>query len=346
MDYHHNGFVYKQTDALKNSIGHDKKLPDNLFKYYSLSKKSVDAIINGELYASHPFDLNDVFDCSHNLWYANKPIKFENYEWFYDKVLDKEEVIKVFEQDSRQGHRKFIVEFWTLLSDKFGIISMSGQESDLLMWPHYSGEYGFQVKFSARKLEKDITEGRNAVLTPVNYVDKLEMIDVSERDSFIVPFIYSTNIKYKNWSYENEWRFLVEGKGMGIPYSKVGFETILEDHKGNDGARLIKYEVDLQEEITLGKHFFNPRRFVYNKMEDENGVKTIQVKVRECDESANLIGLLDHISFHEKLRGNVFLTGHYLVFEDVITPYIERGKEKVSLTKIGEGEYSLIYGLR
>ena len=41
--------------------------PESLFKYYALSKNSVDALTNHYLFSAHPMRLNDKYDCDGDL---------------------------------------------------------------------------------------------------------------------------------------------------------------------------------------------------------------------------------------------------------------------------------------
>ena len=61
-----------ETDLLRIE---SKKLPDipkELFKYKALDKNGIDSLTNNFIYASHPWELNDPFDCNRDL------INFEN----------------------------------------------------------------------------------------------------------------------------------------------------------------------------------------------------------------------------------------------------------------------------
>jgi hypothetical protein len=37
--------------------------PTELYKFYRVNSYSIDAVTKGYFYASHPFELNDPFDC-------------------------------------------------------------------------------------------------------------------------------------------------------------------------------------------------------------------------------------------------------------------------------------------
>ena len=46
---------------------HEKPIPDSFYKYFSLTPNNLDAFKNNYLYASHPVELNDKFDCYSDL---------------------------------------------------------------------------------------------------------------------------------------------------------------------------------------------------------------------------------------------------------------------------------------
>lgn len=50
-----------------------KPLPETLFKIYPLNSNSIDALLNSYIYASHPSEFNDLFDCHKDLieWDVN-----------------------------------------------------------------------------------------------------------------------------------------------------------------------------------------------------------------------------------------------------------------------------------
>ncbi|MGV8830307.1 MAG: hypothetical protein ACWA6U_18520, partial [Breznakibacter sp.] len=68
----HNGFVYlTETDLSKDmfnlSLSHSNEQPEYLYKYYSLNSNSIGALRSGFLFSSHPYQLNDKYDCSSDL---------------------------------------------------------------------------------------------------------------------------------------------------------------------------------------------------------------------------------------------------------------------------------------
>ena len=156
--YEHNGFKYIKDHNDVSSKGaiieHNKKKPENLFKFYAFNNFSIDALINSYLYASHPFELNDTLDSSPFLLYTSKSIKFSFYEKFLGpSYKDKRELQKFYKNDANKKNlcRGYISTLWEIVSNIFGIISMTGKENNPLMWPHYTQEKGFQIKRSEER---------------------------------------------------------------------------------------------------------------------------------------------------------------------------------------------------
>lgn len=42
-------------------------IPDTMFKFYALNDFSLDALLNGYVYATHPSEFNDLYDCHEQL---------------------------------------------------------------------------------------------------------------------------------------------------------------------------------------------------------------------------------------------------------------------------------------
>lgn len=75
--YEHNNFDYvfdHNEEPHYVKIKHDKESPKYVFKFYSVNRYSVDALLNSYLYASHPFDHNDILDSSNLLLYTSQPL--------------------------------------------------------------------------------------------------------------------------------------------------------------------------------------------------------------------------------------------------------------------------------
>ena len=203
--------------------------PDTVFKYYYNNDNSIDALIKNYLFATHPFSFNDSIDSS-ELLLNMENISKERYMAIFQRLI-KPEALKeydldvIFHEDQKnsfQAARRFIYEYFTR---QVGLISLTTQPLNILMWSHYSSESGFILELNRKCLinnlrhhNKDIN---NYCFRPVQYVEQLESIDMFQ-EAFKTPdlsFLYMTNVKRKEWEYEDEWRLAVYKNDMGVPFS-------------------------------------------------------------------------------------------------------------------------------
>ncbi|MES2486796.1 MAG: DUF2971 domain-containing protein [Bacteroidota bacterium] len=345
-EYQFNGFTYS-IDYEKDkgvNIFNNKKRPEYLFKFYSLSKFSVDAFTNNYLYASHPFELNDTLDSSKFLLIANEKLEFELYEKLIGDALSKEELEALYLKDTdgkRSLCKEYIEMHYDISTNLFGVISMTAKENNILMWPHYTQEKGFQVKFKTEVLENSIKnklKGNEEYLGahPINYCNRLCPINVSPYRTMHIPIFYITNIKSNKWEYEDEWRFIVGKQNMGVPYSKLGLHP-RKDYHVDKKNRYIFYDKNTVEEITVGKNFFNGREFEIDWL-NENTVKVKPVKTESNWEYENQIILLDYVS--KNLSDNFYHCGtkYEIENEELV---VVRTKERMDIKKLEDGSYLL-----
>lgn len=342
-EFKFNGFTYKcnQKDDTLPLIQIDgkKDKPVFLTKYYPLNENSINALINGYFYASHPYELNDYLDASSFLLHTTGPLDFKFYKNLFGDLMDNEKLIEFYKEDNteKKSCRNFIKYFWESISNIFGIISLSGSENNNLMWPHYAQEMGFQLKFNTEELEQSLKNkiGKNDVfgLFPINYSEKLVPIDLSKFRQHYIPFFYLTNIKLKSWEYENEWRFVIGKNYMGVPYSKSPFE-IKPDFYVDIKNRFAYYNSNIIKEITLGHNYINRTRFHINRISE---AITILEPIPDVESNINIV-LLDFIS--ENLSDKLFYSGvTYEKMGDDIS--VIRTKERMEIIKIENNKYQL-----
>lgn len=344
-EYEFNNYKYVKdynTSDDRAIIEHNKDKPENIFKFYALTRFGVDALLNSYFYASHPIELNDTLDSSPFLWYTSKPIDFAQYERFLGEILSKEELTEYFRQDCNRESlcKGFISNVYDTATNLFGIISTTAKENNPLMWPHYTQEKGFQVKFNTAKIEKSIeskiTEHEQYLgLYPINYTKKLSPIDISPFRSMLIPLYYSTNIKTEQWKYEDEWRFLIGKQNMGIPYSKSGLSP-REDYLVDKKNRYVYYDKELVEEICLGINFFNGREFEIEWL-DEKNIRVKPKKIESNWEYKNQVLLLDYII--ENLKDKLYYSGTKYELDENEKHYLIRTKEKLEIIKQDDESY-------
>ena len=225
--FEYKGFTYSSDDSIYSILGDKESIrgkssePPKLYKYYSYNNFSIDALRNQYLYASHPYQFNDSMDSSWALL-DFKNITKEKYIRLLENCLNtktKEDVDKLFSYDKEQNFEYIRLLFYITISRTTGFVSLSSSFINNLMWGHYSKETGFVVELDMEILKDNIrilnNDIKNFSLTPIQYVDKLETIDMlrEEFKSPFLPFLLATNIKQNNWAYENEG-FIISNKEL------------------------------------------------------------------------------------------------------------------------------------
>lgn len=311
------------------------KKPENIYKFYGFENHHIDAFIEGYLYAAHPFELNDVLDCNSDLVYSSKRLHRNEYVNLYKSA---NQIDKLYNNDKK--NIQFISDALSILSNIYGIISLTAEKNHPLMWAHYAQEKGFQIKFKTKELEEGIQKNlkknneESYGFFPINYVAKLKPIDIYGFNHGInVPFLYLTNVKLKNWSYENEWRLIVNKELMGVPNSERGFNMFPEfctDKKN----RYAYYNKSAIEEICVGNNFFSRELFEIKPIETGFLVKPIE----DTKEEEKLNKFLKEIA---KNFNDCFYMTNIRKKKDNESYILKRVKQQLKITKENDGFYML-----
>lgn len=267
MEYNYKDWCYVLDNFNCHKVKHPLGNPKTVYKYYSNSKFNREAIINNYLFCSHPYHLNDPMDFSSMLWDFSGMTE-KRYNGFFEFHDLPKEVS--YSTDRNNNFKEIKSKFWEIHTDRSGIISLSKNELNTLMWAHYSSEYGFCVEFNIDKLISEIVyynkEINNYVFMPIQYVENIEMIDFFAKEflSPDIPVLYALNIKKADWKYEEEWRLVCYTESFGIPHKLI---YPLEDKKGKI-ERNIYYGKDVVKSIVLGQRFFNGKNIAEIKGEN------------------------------------------------------------------------------
>ncbi len=245
------------------------KSPETICKYFSISKNNICAFLEHYLYASHPKDFNDPFDCNEKLI---TPPKSTKELCIYNEISNQ---IKV----NKNHHLISIFHHW--LFYHYGIVSMTMNASSMYMWTHYTNNHsGFLLKFKTDKLLKSFTG-----IYKVNYVKSINSVefDINHLAAQTLMMICTKSI---SWIDEDEWRLLVYGGKMFVP-------GIHNENEHNDliNNRKIKYDSDSIEEIILGHRFFDRKNIdkivdkkyylAFDKKEDNLKVKLLDFLINK-----------------------------------------------------------------
>jgi len=219
-------------------------IPECLYKLFSLSERSVNSLINHTLYAAHPFQFNDIFDCNENL------VDFDDdnvIKSFLSAILPISEIEEQIEKD-RQGTERFVKDHFSgVLYRKWGIISLTSDPNNILMWSYYNNHQGFCVEYDYSKFPF-----KHYGPFPINYQEKIDPISVKEA-GMLLSVIYQTNIKSKSWEHESEWRIIVDAERDVMKSPKYRRVQALGGRE-----RLFNYPIEAINNIALGNRFFEP----------------------------------------------------------------------------------------
>ena len=189
---------------------------DILYKYVTAKRAHtcIPEVGNGALRAIQPAALNDPFECAVMTAYIIPEEAEENRE--LAKVLtDINKSKPVTEEDVRRARQEYGSLFTRQLltgqlSTRFGIISFTTHAHHPLMWSHYTTDgSGFVIGYDVEELNK--LTGPKGSLRGVQYGDKPALIlgpIVLVSPESNLPILLS--MKSDHWSYENEWRLIVE----------------------------------------------------------------------------------------------------------------------------------------
>lgn len=242
------------------NIQYDKDkyvMPETLYKYYALSKNSIEAITTPYLYASHPNQLNDPLDCHKDIIVMDDEKTLQTLLGpLYESALQELGAELIYEKASAV--------FKTITYRMCGIISLTEHPDNELMWAHYAQKDGFCVELDIKSMIGSFVNAgiRAYGPFPINYQEQLPRIRISEIGAKGAMAIQCT-IKRKAWSYENEWRLIVsnqlgqdfEGFGCGVD----GFNF------GNEHNRRIKYSIKDIKRIIFPQTFLESEKILSNK---------------------------------------------------------------------------------
>lgn len=280
MEYSFNEWNYKINRDYKNpadlfeviSVKHPE-VPTELFHYYTIDSKNVDALINHYIYANHPREFNDPFDCNRNLISFDSTsledlLNLNNdFSEIYKSTIDVDEITRLYSsKDPKEKSDLYDQLTWRLsdvLYENVGIFCMSGRNNSMGMWSYYSNHRGFVIKYSLNKLPVN-----HWGPFPINYTNNYKTIDYSIFKNS--SFIYQSNIKAKCWEHENEWRLIFHGPDiMKLPN--------VDPPKAHN--RKFFYNPIAIEEIILGYNFFESNEYDRLKSDTQNRYVRLRKKV-------------------------------------------------------------------
>lgn len=200
-------------------------LPKYLFRYLRDDVHLIETLTTPYLWFSDPKALNDPFDLTNvfetvatvddSLWYMGKYGHFdENQKAELKKLIESGDTsfTEAFTQASAALHDVYL--------ERIGICCFSFRSDSSLMWSHYSGGHTgvCLVIYAGPQLV------HNYSLIEVEYRTELPKWNLMKaRRSFGESLVYSKNFdqvvlgtKYKDWSYEEEYRLISNTRGKNV----------------------------------------------------------------------------------------------------------------------------------
>lgn len=238
MEFEYNNRRYIAENKFR--IEYDKQMeyviPESFTKYYALSEFSIDALLKNYLYASHPFELNDPFDCFRHLIDATGKTQIEMVSNYNPNDLTENFNPEIFLNTIYEGNFRNI-----------GLISLTDSNNENpILWAHYTNNHkGFSVTFESNSF--------NQLIGPfqIDYLPNLKKIKF-EKEKYISQFFCSTLIKSDKWDSEEEYRYLYLNQDMYIPGRDYG-----EVKTRNQENRKFYLPKNSIKEIKLGFYFFD-----------------------------------------------------------------------------------------
>lgn len=239
------GWIYSYNGNGFNIIPNESfDHPQILYKLYALNQFSFDSLINQYVYATHPSQFNDIFDCNEELLdFDNDSIRIFLKDFFTKEKLErliKEDIVNLRLFTQRL--------FREILYKKWGVFSMTGNPNNILMWSYYSHHSGFCIEFDISKFPFKFFGP-----FPVNYQPTLEAISL-KNIGLQIGVLAQCNLKDEIWKHEQEWRLMIAAPDGEDMVSKS--DQLLKGHDGHN--RKFHYPLEAIQSISLGNRFFIP----------------------------------------------------------------------------------------
>lgn len=309
-------------------------IPENLYKFYELNERNVNALIQKYLFASHPYLLNDSFDSSDGI-FDFKEIEEAVFKGFFKNHLKEkycdEKISEYYKKDQCQNFKEFRETFVSSLSNKFGTIFLTTNCKNALMWSHYTSEAGFCIEFESDELLGNYkilnSDIENLFFRPMEYVKEIKLLKYTRKEfmGIAVPFLYMTTVKSRQWEYEDEYRISICKRDMDVPFHRKYLH--LKDHKG-ENDRFFRYKDSAIKSIILGQNFLT-NNYIHIS---NNAILRIEIS-QESIYIETFINLL-----FENYNDNIYIIG-----KTQENGLLQRGVQRIFFERIKLNEFRIIY---
>jgi hypothetical protein len=223
------------------------RFPASLYKFRSFDMKghNLTLLSHNELFFAASSRFNDPFDSKIPISYIsdsrNEIINFwtkqmQVIEPGWSKSARRKRIEELFE-DGKITDQGFIenakLHTEQVGSRLFGIFSLAGSPSNILLWSHYSDSHsGFAVGFQTSELRKMSASNRakmqkGMILLPIQYSKEFPLIN-GYKHTREERFRLQQLTKAKDWEYEQEFRILLQnGPDTIVRFPNNVFKRVL-----------------------------------------------------------------------------------------------------------------------
>jgi hypothetical protein len=220
--------------------------PEYLCKYYSINERNVSAVIARKIFVSTPDLLNDLFDSLYLNIKADTS-QIDQYSDFANAFKDTFDEVRF--KESEEYREEFRINLFYYWNANTGILSMTEESTNDLMWAHYTDNEGFLLQFDYELFPDNFGKP-----VPISYLEPYEFSEYQVSNLFHELYVNSL-LKKNIWVYENEYRFIVLPKNdqpflTSGRFSNEAFDEHLKE------SRLQTYPKESVKKIILGFNFF------------------------------------------------------------------------------------------
>lgn len=192
-------------------------IPKALVKYYSSNEFGFSVLREHNIWATHPFDFNDPFDCSIQMW------DIESFPYCEMKRVVEEFVFLGSSSNLNIFETRKI--FFELVLRFIGIYCLNEKSKSDLFWGYYNNHKGFSIEFNTDII--NIVFGNTPCKVEYKDFDIGDKISLNPKDLYnnelYTKVLRWITLKKDDWIHENEWRYLFMDIDLGNTNRKKAF---------------------------------------------------------------------------------------------------------------------------
>lgn len=235
--------------------------PQKLYKFYALNENSIKVVAEQTIFFSPNNLLNDVLEGN-----------FETL-WNFDNFTKNESINRGFRDEIIYRVSQYKKDFLQCR----GIFSMSSNYKNELLWIHYTNESGFCLEFDTEKLSSTFNHNNgkeHSYFFPISYYKPIQLIDfnsycdceiIADKQDVnaLLPIMYCLAAKEYHWSYEEEWRLLINHDNFNYVSDATNIldDATKDDEKDKVNGNNLDIDSSLITKVILAPRFFNNSRF-------------------------------------------------------------------------------------